>query len=157
MESVLLSSQFGSGKRKCGVGIRWSFIPNFPNDVWRLTVLAIFAIVVAVVVIIVIFVLIVVTTWSFRHIVSMTAHTNHGSSGKVPGVEKIELPPFAGKYDLVNYKLQLQQDVRECAFINESKGGVEGGVVDLPLQPKFYNKTSDDNPLFFNELAAFLA
>ncbi len=34
--------------------------------------------------------------------------------------------------------------------------GVEGGVVDLPLQPKFFNKTSDEKPLFFNVPAALL-
>ena len=85
----------------------------------------------------------------------MMPNTNHGSFGKVPGVEKIELLPFACKYDLINYEIQFQ-DVRECAFINESKEGVEGGVVDLPLWPKISNETSDDNTLFFNELAAFL-
>ena len=68
----------------------------------------------------------------------------------------IDLPLFALIYDLVNYKIQFQE-VHECAFINDSKGGVEGGVVDLPLQPKFSNKTSDENPLFFNVPAALLS
>ncbi len=158
MEIVRLSSQFGSGKRKRGVSIRRSFIPNFPNDVWRLTVLATVAIVVviSVVVVVVVFVFGVVATWSFHHIISMMANTNHGSSGKVADIETIELPPFALIYDLVNCKIQFQ-DLRECAFINDSKGGVEGGEVDLPLQPKLSNKTYDDNPLFFNQPAAFLA
>ena len=156
LEIVRLSSQFGSGKWKCGVGIRRSFITNFLNDFWRLTVIATITIVVAIVVVAVIFVFVIITTRSFQHIVSMMANTNHCSSGKVPDIEIIELPPFALIYDLVNYEIQFQ-DVRECAFINNSKGGVEGGVVDLPLQPKFSNKTSDDNSLFFNELAAFLA
>ena len=147
---VCLYCQFGSGKRKCGVGIRRRFITNFLNDVWRLTVLATIAVVIAIIV------FVIVATRPFRYIVSMMANTNHGSSGRVPDIEKIELPPFVFKYDLVNYEIQFQ-DVRECTFINDSKGGVEGGVVDLPLQPKFSNKTSDVNPLFSNEPAAFLA
>jgi hypothetical protein len=153
---VRLSSQFRSGKRKSGISIRRTFIPNFPIDVWRLTVLATVAIVVTIVVVVVIFVFVVVATWSFRHIVSISANRNHGSYRKVLDKEIIDLPHFALIYDLVNYKFQFQ-DVRECAFINESKGGVEGGVVDLPLQPKFSNKTSDENPLFFNVPAALLA
>jgi hypothetical protein len=108
------------------------FIPNFPIDVWKLTVLATIPIIVAIVIVVVIFVVVVVATWSFLHIVSRSANRNYGSSRKVPGVEEIELPPFMFIYDLVNYKIQYQE-VRECAFINESKGGVEGGLVDLPL------------------------
>ncbi len=155
-EIVRLSSQFGRGKRKCGVGIRWRFITTFLNDVWRLTVLVTVAVVVAIILVTVVFVFVVVATGSFRHIVSKMANTNHGSSEKVPDIEIIELPPFALIYDLVNYEIQFQ-DVRKCIFVNDSKGGVEGGVVDLPLQPKFSNKTSDAIPLFFNELAVFLA
>ncbi len=34
--------------------------------------------------------------------------------------------------------------------------GVEGGVVDLPLHAKFFDKTSDENPLLFNVLAALV-
>ncbi len=132
------------------------FIPDFPIDVWRLTVLATIAIVVAIVVVVVIFVFVVVATRSFRHIVSISANRNHGSSRKVPDIEIIDLPLFALIYDLVNYEIQFQE-VPKCAFINESKGGVEGGVVDLPLQPKFLNKISDENPLFSNVPAALLA
>ncbi len=137
------------------MGIRQSFIPNFSNDVWRLTVLATVAIVVTIVLVVVVFVFAVVATCSFHHIVSMMANTNHGSSAKVPGIKIIDLLPFALIYDLVNYEIQFQ-DLHQCAFINNSKRGVEGGVVDLPLQPKFSDKTSFDNPLFFNEPAAFL-
>ena len=157
LEIVRLSSQFGSGKRKCDISIRRTFIPNFPIDVWRLTALATVAIIVAIVVVIVVFVFVFVAIRSFRYIVSMMANTNHGSSGKVPDIEIIDLPPFVLIYDLVNYEIQFQ-DLHQWAFIKDSKGGgVEGGVVNLPLQPKFSNKTSNYNPLFFNEPAAFLA
>ena len=54
----------------------------------------------------------------------MMANINHGSSGKVTDIEKIKLPPFAGIYDLVNDEIQFQ-DVRECAFINNLKGGLK--------------------------------
>ena len=115
-----------------------------------------FHVVVDIIIVAVIFVVVIFASRSFLHIVSFSANRNHGSSRSVPGVEEIELPPFALIYDLVNYEIQYQE-VRECAFINESKGGVEGGVVDLPLQPKFLNKFSDENPLFFNVPAALLA
>jgi hypothetical protein len=78
----------------------------------------------------------------------ISANRNHGSSRKVPDIEIIHLPLFVLIYDLVNYEIQFQE-VPECAFINDSKGGVECGVVDLPLQPKFFIETSDEKPLFF--------
>ena len=54
LEIVRLSSQFGSGKRKCGVRIRRLFITNFLNDSWRLTVLTTVAVVIAIVVVVVV-------------------------------------------------------------------------------------------------------
>ena len=167
-EILRISSQFGSGKRKCGFCIRWCFITNFLKAVLRLIVLVtvtfvlgiavivVVVVVIVVVVIVVVFlvlivvvivvlvavvivvlvivgvVIVVVIVRSFRYILSMMANTYDGSSGYVPDIQDIELLPFPGKYDLVNYKIQFQ-DVRECAFINDSKGGVEGGVVDLRL------------------------
>jgi hypothetical protein len=102
------------------------FITNLLNDVWRLTVLAIVAVVITivVVVIVIVFVFVIVATRSFWHIVSISANTNHGSSGKVTDtdIEIIDLPLFVLIYDLVNYEIQFQE-VRECAFINDSKGG----------------------------------
>ncbi len=115
----------------------------------------IFYIVLDVVIIVVIYVIVIVASRSFLRILSRSGNRNHGSSRSVPGVEEIELPPLAFVYDLVNYEIQYQE-VLECAFIKESKGGVEGCVLDLPLQPKFFNKTSDGNPLFFNVADAFL-
>jgi hypothetical protein len=97
LEILHLSSQFGSGKRKCGVCIRWRFITNFLKDIWRLTVLATVAIVLAIVVAVVI-----VIAQSFQYIVSMLTNTCEGSSGKVPDIGDVELLPFPGKYDLVN-------------------------------------------------------
>ena len=145
LEILHLSSQVGSGKMKCGVCIRWSLITNFLKDVWRLIVLVTVAVVlgiivdvavgVAVVVIVaavIVIVVVVVVVWSFRYIVSMLANTCEGSSGKVPDIGGIELLPFQGKYDLVNYEIQFQ-DVHECTFVNDSKGGVECGIVDCPL------------------------
>ncbi len=100
MEITCLSSQFGSGKRQCGVCIRRRFITNFLNNVWRLTVLATVAVVPGIVVVVVVVVFVV--AWSFRYIPSMLANTCEGSSGKVPDIGDVELPPFPGKYDLVN-------------------------------------------------------
>ncbi len=106
-------------------------------------------VVVVVAVVFVIFVFVILATRSFHHILSFSANRNHGSSRKVPDIEIIDLPLFALIYYLVNYQIQFQE-VRECAFINYSKRGVEGGVVDLPLHAKFFDRTSDENPLFFN-------
>ncbi len=61
-----------------------------------------------VIIVVVIFVVVVVATRSFLHIVSRSVNRNHGSSRSVPGVEEIELPPFAFIYDLVNYEIQYQ-------------------------------------------------
>jgi hypothetical protein len=131
-EILRLSSQFGSGKRKCGFCIRQRFIINFLKDVWRLIVLVTITAILRIVVVVVVVVVVVAVVWSFRYIVSMMANMYEGSFGKVPDIEDVELPPFPGKYNLVYYEIQFQ-DVRECAFMNDSKGGVEGGVVDLPL------------------------
>jgi hypothetical protein len=49
---------------------------------------------------------------------------NHGSSRKVPDIEKIYVPLFALIYDLVNYKIQFQE-VRKCAFITIPRGGLK--------------------------------
>ena len=115
----------------------------------------IFDVAVDIIIVVVIFVVVIVATWSFLHIISFSVNRNHGSSRKVPNIEIIDLLLFALIYDLVNYKIQFQE-VRKCAFIHNSKGGVEDGVVDLPLQPKFFNKTSDEKLLFFNVPAALL-
>jgi hypothetical protein len=81
-------------------------------------------VVVIVVVVFVIFVFVVLATRSFRHIVLFSANRNHGSSRKVPDIEIIDLPLFALIYCLVNYEIQFQE-VRECAFINNSKRGLK--------------------------------
>ncbi len=105
LEILRLSSQFGSGKRKCGVCIRRRFITNLLKDVvWRLIVLAIVVVLVVVIVvaIVVVVAVVVVVALSFRYIVSILANTCEGSSGKVPDIGDVELPPFPGKYGLVN-------------------------------------------------------
>ena len=68
----------------------------------------IFDVVVDIIIVVVIFVVVIVATWSFLHIVSFSTNRNHGSSRSVPGIEEIELPPFAFIYDLVNYEIQYQ-------------------------------------------------